>query len=491
WGMVQSELQRRVPLSLEESHSPWKLIAFLDEIQPPMVNQEQGFSIPSYSYHLIADHLLSEMQKLHSEVEKTTFLKTFAAEVIQAEASFVEGNNADFIEHTSINFKNQLAERYDSLDAFLDGVSESSPEEIDEKDFRLQLQNYAHTRLQISQEAIQQLLNGDRDAIKALKEQVKAGLFSIYLNRTSFTINKRIGDTINLEQLKVAAGDWDGVQEFFLAEIKKRFTEKSDALHAEQSEIGRNIQEAVKKLDSESLTEQQISTTLFGITAGKRIAINPQNHQRIIKNVNLLNYAFYAANLLEGKKAEEVIQDILSHLQKISVSLQQIFGIFEVNRLAQFNVTIQQLNPALIEKIEANIPALKDENIAQQPIQELSPENQGILRNVLGKEVQNMLHRHVLLSNINNLWIEHLTQMEALRVSIGLESYAQRDPLVQYKSRSTDMLSELLANIRLGVMSQIFRLQPVQRNPATQAEPEQKLNPAQNSEKQKKHRRRR
>ncbi|MHB8808350.1 MAG: preprotein translocase subunit SecA, partial [Anaerolineaceae bacterium] len=56
WGMVQSELQRRVPLSLEESHSPWKLIAFLDEIQPPMVNQEQGFSIPSYSYHLIADH---------------------------------------------------------------------------------------------------------------------------------------------------------------------------------------------------------------------------------------------------------------------------------------------------------------------------------------------------------------------------------------------------------------------------------------------------
>ncbi|MGV8025878.1 MAG: hypothetical protein AB2L18_04930 [Anaerolineaceae bacterium] len=490
WGMVQSELKRRVPLSLEESQSPWKLIAFLDEIQPPMINQEQGFAVPSYSYHLISNHLIGEMQKLHSEEEKKAFLKTFAAEVVQAEADFVEGSNADFIKHTSLSFKNQLAERYDSLDAFFDGISESSPEEIDEKDFRLQLQNYARTRLQISQEMIQQLLNGDRDTIKALKEQVKTGLFSIYLNRTSFTINKRVGDTINLESLKVVAGDWDGVQEFYLAEIKKRFAEKSDAIQTEQSEIGRNIQEAVKKLDSENLTEQQISTALFGISAGKRIAINPQNHQRVIKNINLLNYAFYAANLLKGKKTEEIIQDILTHLQKISGTLQQIFGIFEVNRLAQSNVTIQQLNPSLIKKIEANIPSLKAENIAQQPIQELSPENQEILRNVLGKEVQNTLHRHVLLSNINNLWIEHLTQMEALRVSIGLESYAQRDPLVQYKSRSTDMLGELLANIRLGVMSQIFRLQPVQRNPATQAEPEPEQNPVQNAEKQKKHRRR-
>ncbi len=491
WGMVQSELQRRVPLSLEENRSPWKLIAFLDEIQPPMINQEQGFTIPSYSYHLISNHLLSEIQKLHHEEEKTAFLKAFASEVLQAEATFVEGSNADFIEHTSFNFNNQLAERYESLDAFLDGISESSPEEIDEKDFRLQLQNYAHTRLQISQEMIQQLLNGDRDALKVLKEQVKAGLFSIYLNRTSFTINKRIGDTINLEPLKVAAGDWDRVKEFYLAEIKKRFIQKSDALQTEQSEIGRNIQEAVKKLDSNNLTEQQISNTLFGITAGKRIAINPQNHQRVIKNINLLNYVFYAANLLEEKKAEEIIQDILSHLQRISVSLQQIFGTFEVNRLAQSNVSIQQLNPTLVEKIEANIPAQNDEKITQQPIQELLPEHQKILKNVLGREIQNMLNRHVLLSNINTLWIEHLTQMEALRVSIGLESYAQRDPLVQYKSRSTDMFSELLANIRLGVMSQIFRLQPVQRNPTAQAEPEQKQSVNQDSVKTKKHRRRR
>ena len=92
-----------------------------------------------------------------------------------------------------------------------------------------------------------------------------------------------------------------------------------------------------------------------------------------------------------------------------------------------------------------------------------------------GRQVQNIIYRHILLRAISELWIEHLTQMEALRVSIGMEAYAQRDPLVQYKNQSTDRFRDLLADIRLGVISQMFRLQPAQpRQPApeTAAQPQ-------------------
>ncbi len=491
WGMVESELRRRVPLSLEESRSPWKLVAFLDEIQPPLVNQEQGFIIPSYTFHLIGDHLQKEMQKLNSHEAKAAFLENFCSDVIQTEAEFVNNSVADLIEHSATTFENQLTERFEDVDAYLDGVIDGSPEEIDEKDFRLQLQNYAHTRLQLSQEDFHQLINGDRDAIQSLKDQIKDNLFALYLNRTAFTINKRLGESINAEALKVESGDWDKVAEFYRDEIKKRFDDKTNSVHGTQSEIGRNIQETVKKIEGSSLNEQQMTILLFDITAGKRVAINPQNHQRVIKNVNLLNYIFYAANLLDGKKAEEIIQDILAHLHRVSSSLQQIFGTFEVLRLSQANVSIQQLNPNLLEKVKPILPEQNRESILQQPIAELSKEDQDRVKGILGKEIQNMLYRHVLLNNINSLWIDHLTQMEALRVSIGLESYAQRDPLVQYKSHSTDMFRDLLANIRLGVMSQIFRLQPIQRTPASQIESEQKQSLNQDSDKKKKHRRRR
>ncbi len=491
WDMVESELQRRVPLSLEESTSPWKLIAFLNEIQPPLVNQEQGFVIPSYPIHLISDHLQKDLQKLNGEEARTVFLQNFVVDVIQANADFIEKGITDLINNTETAFKNQLAERYEYVDTFLDGIIDSSPENIDEKDFRLQLQNYAHTRLQLSQEDISQLTAGDRHAVQSLKEQIRANLFTLYLNRTIFTINKRIGDSITPDISKFDTGDWKTVSEFYLAEIRKRFTEKMEAVSGTQSEIGRNIQDAVKKMDSSSLSEKQITAMLFDITTGKRVAINPQNHQRVIKKVSLLNYIFYSANLLEGKKAEEIIQDILSHLHGVSTNLQQIFGSFEILRLSQTNVSIQQLNPALLEKVKASLPEQNRESIIQQPITELSKDTQDKIKIVLGKEIQNMLYRHVLLRNINSLWIEHLTQMEALRVSIGLESYAHRDPLVQYKGRSTDMFRELLANIRLGVMSQIFRLQPVQRTSAEQPELEQKQKTEQKSDKKKKHRRRR
>ena len=61
---------------------------------------------------------------------------------------------------------------------------------------------------------------------------------------------------------------------------------------------------------------------------------------------------------------------------------------------------------------------------------------------------------------IAELWVDYLTQMESLRISIGLEAYAQRDPLVQYKNKAFEFFQELLANMRLGVVSRMFTYRP-------------------------------
>ncbi len=207
-----------------------------------------------------------------------------------------------------------------------------------------------------------------------------------------------------------------------------------------------------------------------------------------MKPVRLLNYIFYAAQLIKDEKPEEIIAGILAHLKKVSLTLQYSFGQFEIMRLSQANALVRQLNPAVLNAMNPNIDL---DELKDRPIHELSDEQQDDLARVMGKQVQNMLFRHVLLQNINSLWIEHLTQMEALRVSIRMEAYAQRDPLVQYKNQGSDMFSQLLANIRLGVMSQIFRLQPVQRSVSQPASTAQAPSSAQQPVKKKKRRRRR
>ena len=56
--------------------------------------------------------------------------------------------------------------------------------------------------------------------------------------------------------------------------------------------------------------------------------------------------------------------------------------------------------------------------------------------------------------------MEYLTRVEALRVSIGLEAYGQRDPLVQYKTKASDMFQTLLGEVRSAVIDRVFRYLP-------------------------------
>jgi preprotein translocase subunit SecA len=74
--------------------------------------------------------------------------------------------------------------------------------------------------------------------------------------------------------------------------------------------------------------------------------------------------------------------------------------------------------------------------------------------------------------------------VEALRTSIGLEAYAQRDPLVAYKARAFEMFQELLVNMRAGVIGRAFRISfqapapPASAAPAAPAKRERVQPPA-------------
>ena len=98
---------------------------------------------------------------------------------------------------------------------------------------------------------------------------------------------------------------------------------------------------------------------------------------------------------------------------------------------------------------------------------DLSAELRNAVEKLLGRRVQNQIYRHILLSVISELWVDYLTRVDALRVSVGLEAYAQRDPLVQYKGQASELFKNLLSDIRGGVISRMFLFQP--RRPGVQA----------------------
>ena len=79
---------------------------------------------------------------------------------------------------------------------------------------------------------------------------------------------------------------------------------------------------------------------------------------------------------------------------------------------------------------------------------------------LFGDENLQMIEHSVLLRVLDRHWVGHLTRMENMRQSIGLQAIGQRDPLVQYRTMSYQMFNEMNEEIRNEVARTIFHLAP-------------------------------
>jgi len=78
------------------------------------------------------------------------------------------------------------------------------------------------------------------------------------------------------------------------------------------------------------------------------------------------------------------------------------------------------------------------------------------------------VERFFVLQQIDLLWREHLQAMNALKESVNLRSYAQKDPLIEYKNEGYDMFLEMMDRIRANVLRLMFTFKPTPQ-PAPQA----------------------
>jgi preprotein translocase subunit SecA len=87
-----------------------------------------------------------------------------------------------------------------------------------------------------------------------------------------------------------------------------------------------------------------------------------------------------------------------------------------------------------------------------------------------GEQTWAMVERLVLLRGIDQLWVDHLTELDDFRRGVGLRGYGGTDPLVEFKREAFKLYEELRGFIRHQVASTIFRVN-VQVQPATPPPP--------------------
>jgi preprotein translocase subunit SecA len=192
--------------------------------------------------------------------------------------------------------------------------------------------------------------------------------------------------------------------------------------------------------------------SLLTLSQGARTVFDQKTHRQVKQVFSRFSYVFLIAQLLDEREAEHVVEEVLSHLDEAQEALQLAWGEREfarlsanAQRLADFGVAAKM--------------AFGEERL-NETVSSLGQSDREALIESVGKYVLNEVHRQLLLGATSELWVDYLTRIEALRVSIGLEAYAQRDPLVQYKGRASEMFLQLVEDIRGLVISRIFAYRP-------------------------------
>ncbi|MDP1714641.1 MAG: hypothetical protein Q8L41_07820 [Anaerolineales bacterium] len=446
--MLQNEVTKRVDIGLADEEGPWKLIAWLEQVQPPFETQDGLF--PSYGFKLILDALTLESDSLLSETqEQAPALQKRATLDIISRAIQAEGEHnlraiESLIEKTREAFEAQTSERDDTLDAYFEGLRDLEetprPQKIVEE-----ITGLVHLPLKLNNEMMRALGDDPESVKEDIQEMVAGQLTMLNATRLIGAIQNRVGE--QLPWPNPLPADWDDLTDVILHTAREGFTRKGERLNVQ---IERDMDILLQRESAES--DAGKLRLLLTLSQGARASFDQKTHKQVKQLFMRFSYVFLAAQLLDGREAQDLVEDIMNHLETAEETLRATWGQSEFARLNQNATRFADFGPA------ARIAF--GESRLNETVSAISESNRAILVESIGKYVLNEVHRQLLLGAFSELWVEYLTKIEALRVSIGLEAYAQRDPLVQYKGRASEMFAQLLEDVRGLVIGRAFAARP-------------------------------
>ncbi len=92
---------------------------------------------------------------------------------------------------------------------------------------------------------------------------------------------------------------------------------------------------------------------------------------------------------------------------------------------------------------------------------------------VLGEKDSREIEKRIFLQTIDMNWTSHIQYLEQLRQVIGLRSYGQRDPLIEYKKEAFDLFENLLNKLKIDYLTILMNLKVIDQN---QNNPKEKTN---------------
>ena len=458
-AMLEAEIKQRVETGLVDEEGPWKLIAWLEQVQPPFMSGDRLF--PSFGLSL----LLKELSKSEDFSQSLLDLITRA---IEAENAHHLNAIENMIDRTEEGFEAQIASRMDSLDAYFDGLRDMDETPRPQKMLE-EINSLTGVQVRLNGEQLRMLDEDPPKAKESISNAIKGQLTGLYVSRLIASVANRVGESLG-DKFEIKG--WDDAADMIRELADNALERRREFLVGENGQIERDIH----NLMPAELNDSSKLQLLITLSQGARTVFNQKTHRQEKQLFNRFSFIYLIAQLLEGQEAEPLTEDVLTHLEEAEEALVFAIGQAEYARLSS--------NATRLADFGETARRTFGEERLNETLAGMGESDREALVESLGRYVLNESHRRLLLGATSELWVDYLTRIEALRVSIGLEAYAQRDPLVQYKAKASEMFAQLVEDIRGLIVSRAFTLQrrPVEITPVETADQPQQTQTQKNAE---------
>ncbi|MBR6348207.1 MAG: preprotein translocase subunit SecA [Spirochaetales bacterium] len=283
---------------------------------------------------------------------------------------------------------------------------------------------------------------------KAAYEEVKA-LGGLYILGTERHESRRIDN-----QLRGRAGRQGdpGISRFYVSfdDTLLRLFAK-DSLKAMVGRLGMNSGEALEH----SMVSRVIET------AQKRVEErNFDIRKHLLEYDDVLNEQ---RNFIYGQRDEILVDDNIIQ-RAVNACDEYIDFSVETAETKNGKRNLSMLHQSLLDSIGYEyVPAEGDEN---RPAAELSSSIKENVKTLIdgkvaitGPEIFSLFIRQNYLRQIDNRWQNHLEELEDLRDSVSLRTYAQKNPLTEYKLEGYEIFDRMIDQIKSSVAKTVLRVQ--------------------------------
>ena len=240
----------------------------------------------------------------------------------------------------------------------------------------------------------------------------------------------------------------DDLMRLFGSETMNSMLEKlglKDGESIDHPWINKAIERAQQKVEARNFDIRKTLIKFDNVLNDQRHVIFEQR-KNVINGTDEENYSdIFLEEVLENLKKQKILYEKSPNSKEFPNALKQTLG--------------KSIENEEFEKILNS-----DLKLMEKMIKDKFIKNRDERYNLLGIEQGKEIEKRILVQIIDQNWKSHIQYLEQLRQVIGLRSYGQRDPLVEYKKEAFLLFENLLGKLKNDLITMLLNLKIIQKD---------------------------